>query len=135
MIEMELNKIIIDEKKHDQVIVLKEKNGDRLMPIIIGINEVSAIKMELNKVTAPRPMTHDLLKLIIENLEAGVEKIVIDKLEQNTFHAKIFLKTNNGKIKVLDARPSDSIALALKTQSPIFVEEDVLNKIEITKSK
>ncbi|MEW6170696.1 MAG: bifunctional nuclease family protein [Candidatus Omnitrophota bacterium] len=133
MIEMELNKIIIDEKKHDQVIVLKEKNGERLMPIIIGLNEVSSIKMKLTKLTPPRPLTHDLLKLIIDSLEAKVEKVVIDKIEQGTFHAKIFLRTNDGKNKILDARPSDSIALALRTQSSIFVEEDVLDKTEITK--
>lgn len=133
MIEMELNKIIIDEKKHDQVIVLKEKNGERLMPIIIGLNEVSSIKMKLTKLTPPRPLTHDLLKLIIDSLEAKVEKVVIDKIEQGTFHAKIFLRTNDGKNKILDARPSDSIALAVRTQSSIFVEEDVLDKTEITK--
>src|SRR3989338_638095 len=121
MIEMELNKIIIDEKRHDQVIVLKEKMGDRLLPIVIGFQEASSIKMKLAGVNPPRPMTHDLLHSVIENMEARVEKIVIDKLENNTFHAKLHLKTN-GKTKIVDARPSDSIALCVRAKAPIFVE-------------
>jgi len=128
MIEMELNKIIIDEKRHDQIIVLKEKNGERRLPIVIGLLEASSIKMKLSGVEPPRPLTHDLLKSTIENLNARVEKIVIDKLLDNTFHAKLVLKTN-GTTTIIDARPSDSIALAVRTKSPIFVEEEVLNQI------
>lgn len=127
MVEMELNKIIIDEKRHDQVIVLKEKSGERLLPIVIGMHEAAAIKMQLSGVYPPRPMTHDLLKSILEDLDARVEKIVIDKLEENTFHAKIFIALDS-KSKIIDARPSDSIALAVRTKSPIFVEEEVLKK-------
>lgn len=127
MVEMELNKIIIDEKRHDQVIVLKEKHGERLLPIIIGMTEAAAIKMQLAGVYPPRPMTHDLLKSIIDDLEVCVDKILIDKLEENTFHAKIFIHSDS-KSKVIDARPSDSIALAVRTKSPIFVEDEVLNK-------
>jgi hypothetical protein len=128
MIEMELNKIIIDEKRHDQIIVLKEKNGERRLPIVIGLLEASSIKMKLSGVEPPRPLTHDLLKSTIENLNARVERIVIDKLLDNTFHAKLVLKTN-GTTTLIDARPSDSIALAVRTKSPIFVEEEVLNQI------
>jgi len=129
MVEMELSKIIIDEKRHDQVIVLKEKSGDKLLPIVIGITEASAIKMQLAGMRPPRPMTHDLLKGVLDNLEAQVEKVLIDKLEENTFHAKIVISLD-GKAKAVDARPSDSIALAVRTKSPIFVEEKVLNKTE-----
>jgi hypothetical protein len=125
MIEMELAKIVIDEKRHDQLIVLKEKNGERLLPIVIGLSEASAIKLKISGFTPPRPLTHDLLHSTIENLEADIEKIVIDKLEENTFHAKIVLK-QNGKIRVVDARPSDSIALAVRAKAPIYVEEAVL---------
>jgi bifunctional DNase/RNase len=131
MIEVELNKIIIDEKRQEQVIVLKEKDGSRMLPIVIGLLEAMAIKMELGGVTAPRPMTHDLLKNLIESLDARVDKIIIDKILENTFHAKIVLKTKDNQTKNIDARPSDSIALAVRTKSPIFVEEDVLNKSEI----
>lgn len=125
MVELELNKIIIDEKRHDQIIVLKEKAGIRILPIVIGMVEASAIKRQLAGVRTPRPMTHDLLKVVVDNLDARITKIVIDKLEQNTFHAKIIISMD-GKQKIVDARPSDSIALAVRTKSPIFVEEEVL---------
>ncbi|MDP2940051.1 MAG: bifunctional nuclease family protein [Candidatus Omnitrophota bacterium] len=131
---MELNKIIIDEKRHDQIIVLKEKNGERRLPIVIGLLEASSIKMKLSGVEPPRPLTHDLLKNTIENLNAKVERIVIDKLMDNTFHAKLILKLD-GVTKVIDARPSDSIALAVRTKSPIFVEEEVLNQVSSPKEE
>lgn len=128
MIEMELNKIIIDEKRQDQIIVLKEKNGVRALPIVIGFLEASSIKMKLSGINPPRPLTHDLLYSLLESLEAKVEKIVIDKLENNTFHAKLFVRTESGKSKVIDARPSDSIALCVRVKAPIFVEEEVLEQ-------
>ncbi len=131
MVEMELNKIVIDEKRHDQLIVLKEKGGSRVLPIVIGLNEASAIKLKISGFNPPRPLTHDLLHNTIENLEASIEKIVIDKLEENTFHAKLFLKTATGKTKVIDARPSDSIALAVRAHVPIFVEDEIIKKSEI----
>lgn len=128
MIEMELNKIIIDEKNTDQVIVLKEKNGSRILPIIIGLLEASSIKMKLSGLTPPRPLTHDLLYSIIEGLSARVEKVVVDKLENSTFHAKLFIRSENGDSRVIDARPSDSIALSVRSKAPIFVEEEVLEQ-------
>jgi len=130
MVEMELAKIVIDEKRHDQLIVLKEKNGERLLPIVIGLSEASAIKLKISGFNPPRPLTHDLLHSTIENLEADIEKIVIDKLEENTFHAKIVLK-QNGKVRVVDARPSDSIALAVRAKAPIYVEEAVLTQSDL----
>ncbi|MBN2121048.1 MAG: bifunctional nuclease family protein [Candidatus Omnitrophica bacterium] len=128
MIEFEISKIIIDEKSQEQVIVLKEKEGSKLLPIVIGINEAAAIRMKFGGFTTPRPLTHDLLKSVIDNLEARLEKVVIDKLVDSTFHAKLFLKTEKGALKSVDARPSDSIALAVRTQTPIFVEEEVINR-------
>ena len=130
MIEMELNKIIVNEKRHDQIIVLKEKEGKRLLPIIIGITEAQAIKIKLSGFSPPRPLTHDLLKSTIEELGGDLEKVVIDKLEQNTFHAKLIIRIN-GRLKYIDARPSDSIALAVRTKAPIFVEDTVLEKAEM----
>ena len=130
MIEMELNKIVIDEKRHDQLIVLKEKNGNRILPIVIGLAEASAIKLKISGFKPPRPLTHDLLYMAIENLEAITEKIIIDKLEENAFHAKIVLKTATGLTKVIDARPSDSIALAVRAHAPIFVEDDIIKQSE-----
>ncbi|MDD3982362.1 MAG: bifunctional nuclease family protein [Candidatus Omnitrophota bacterium] len=130
MIEVELSKLIIDEKRHDQLIVLKEKHGRRLLPIVIGLAEISAIKMKISNLTPPRPLTHDLFKDTIEKLRASVEKIVIDRVEESTFYAKIYLKDSSGAELVLDARPSDSIALAVRAHTPIFVEEEVLNKAD-----
>jgi bifunctional DNase/RNase len=130
MVEMELNKIVIDEKRHDQLIVLKEKNGSRILPIVIGLNEASAIKLKISGFNPPRPLTHDLLHATIENLEASVDRIVIDKLQENTFHAKIILKTASGETRIIDARPSDSIALAVRAKVSIFVEDEVIKGSE-----
>jgi bifunctional DNase/RNase len=127
-IEMELNRIRIDENRGEQVIVLKEKSGDRLLPIVIGIMEVTAIKMNISGITPPRPMTHDLFYTAIKKLGAKIDKIVITKLEQNTFFAKLVLQIDS-RFEEVDARPSDSIALAIRAKAPIFVEEQVLNNV------
>jgi len=133
MIEMTLNKIRIDEKNEGQMIVLKEKNGSRQLPIIIGVSEVAAIKRNLSGVQPPRPMTHDLLVNIINELNAKLEKVVIDKIESNTFYAKMVLIAAAGpdrdKRVFVDARPSDSIALALRLDAPIYVEEKIFEDL------
>lgn len=131
MVEMELNKIVIDEKRHDQLIVLKEKNGERVLPIVIGLAEASAIKMKISGFNPPRPLTHDLLHSTIKDLEATVEQIIIDRLEESTFHAKLVLRTSSGHTKAIDCRPSDSIALAVRAHAPIFVEDEVIKKSEV----
>ncbi len=133
LIQVELNKIIIDEKRQDQIIVLREKNGDRQLPIVIGFLEASSIKMKLSGVEPPRPMTHDLLVATFQGLEAVLDRLIIDKMVNNTFHAKLEFKTKDGTIKLIDARPSDGVALAVRTDALIFVEEDVLRKAAITK--
>ena len=130
MIEMELSKIVIDEKRHDQLIVLKEKGGLRLLPIVIGLNEASAIKLKISGFNPPRPLTHDLIYVMLKDLNAGVEKIIIDKLEETTFHAKLVIKAANGETKIIDARPSDSVALAVRFHAPIFVEEEIIKQFE-----
>ena len=128
MIKVELARIIIDEKRQDQVIVLKEKNGDRQIPIVIGFMEASSIKIKITGMEVPRPMTHDLLMAAIEGLGAKLERLTIDKLVDNTFHAKLEIKTSDGQMKTIDARPSDGIALAVRSNAQIFVEEEVLKK-------
>ena len=128
MIRVELARIIIDEKRQDQVIVLKEKDGDRQIPIVIGFMEASSIKIKITGLEVPRPMTHDLISQIIESLGAKFERVLIDKLVQNTYFAKIEIKTKEGEIKVIDARPSDSVAMAVRFKAPIFVTEEVLEK-------
>ena len=130
MVEMELNKIVIDENRHEQLIVLKEKDGERVLPIVIGLNEIAAIKSKISGVNPPRPITHDLLYSVVNALDAEVERIVIDKLEKNIFFAKIVFKTKSGQTRTVDARPSDSIALCVRAKARIFVEEEVLNQME-----
>ncbi|MDD5584939.1 MAG: bifunctional nuclease family protein [Candidatus Omnitrophica bacterium] len=129
MIEVELARIIIDEGKKEQVIVLKEKKGTRMLPIVIGMPEASAIRMHLSRTVPSRPLTHDLMSSLIEAFDVTLEKVVIDKLVDSTFHAKLHLKSKHNGLKVLDARPSDSIALAVRTKSPIFLEERILHAL------
>jgi len=131
MIELALSKIKIDETRNEQVIVFREKKGDRFLPVVIGIAEVNAIKLKLSGITPPRPLTHDLVVHVIERLGARLEKVYIDKLEQNTFYAKLYLK-HEGQEIIIDARPSDSVAVALRVGAPIYAAEDVLNKAGIT---
>ena len=129
LIEMEVNKIRIDERRGEQVIVLREKGGARLLPIIIGISEVTAIKMHVSGIQPPRPLTHDLLAATIDQLGAALDRVVITKLESNTFFAKLLLRTKEDVVVEVDARPSDSIALALRADAPIFVADEVLQQV------
>lgn len=130
MVELVLSKIKVDENRSEQVIVLKEKSGKRMLPVIIGLPEVSAIKLKLSGVKTPRPMTHDLLLNAIGSLGATVKRIVIDHLENNTFYAKLVLSQDSREILV-DARPSDSVALALGANVPIYADEKVLDEAGI----
>lgn len=131
LIEMQLVRIRIDEKRGEQVIVLKEKTGERHLPIVIGIIEATAIKMKISGFQAPRPLTHDLMNNLIKGLQARLEKVVVERLENNIFYAKLVVRKNNGEFVEVDARPSDSIALALRAGAPIFVEEAVLEQAEM----
>jgi len=134
MKEMKLNRIKIDEKRSEQVIVLKEVNGDMLLPVVIGIPEVNAIKLKLSGIQPPRPLTHDLLNATIRALGAQLIKILIDKLENRTFFAKLVILDRDGKEVFIDARPSDSIALALRADVPIFVDDTVLDEAGVRPS-
>ncbi len=129
LVQMEVSKIRIDERRGEQVIVLKERDGNRFLPIIIGISEVTAIKMKISGIQPPRPLTHDLLKNTIAQLGASLQRIIITRLEFNTFYATLVLQTKEGEVREVDARPSDSIAVALRADAPIFVSEDVLNQV------
>ena len=131
MVQVELSKIIIDEKHQDQIIVLKEKDGERQFPIVISFLEASSIKMKLSGIEPPRPMTHDLLVSVVEGLGATLDRLVIDKMVNNTFHAKLEFKFKNGRKKIIDARPSDGVALAVRTNASIFVDEEVIKKAAI----
>lgn len=132
MIELILNKIRVDESRNEQVIVFREKDGTRFLPVVIGISEVNAIKMKLSGIKPPRPLTHDLLLQAIEQLGAKLEKVVVDRLHNNTFYAKIYLSRNGDGQIVLDARPSDSVALALRAGAPVFVSEEVIGEAGVS---
>lgn len=123
-LEAELSRIIIDEQSDQQVIVIRERNGARSFPIVIGIVEILAIDRRLKGITPPRPMTHDLLGNIIESLGARIERIVINDLRHHTFYARIHLSLN-GKSVEIDSRPSDAIALGVARQVPIYVAEHI----------
>ncbi len=125
--EAELSRIIINETSDQQIIVLKERNGRRSFPIVIGIVEIFAIDRRLKGIKAPRPMTHDLLDSVIENLGAKIKKIVINDLRNHTFYAKIHLSLNGRTVEV-DSRPSDAIALGAASNAPIYVAEHIFEK-------
>ena len=132
MVELVLSKIKIDENRSEQVIVFREKEGMRFLPVVIGVAEVNAIKLKLSGVKPPRPLTHDLLVQVIEQLGAKIDKVVIDKLLHNTFYAKVYLSRNGAGEVVVDARPSDSVAVALRVGVPIYASEEVMGAASVT---
>ena len=127
-LRMDLAKIIITETGDQQVIWLSERDGHRQFPIVIGINEVLAIDRRIKGQRPVRPLTHELLACVIETLGAELEKIVIHDLRDHTFYAKLVLRFN-GELKEVDARPSDAIALGAAMDTPIYVEDRVLNAV------
>jgi hypothetical protein len=130
MIEVTVSKVAIDVNSKMPVIVLKEKEGDKTLPIWIGLFEAQAIALALENVRPPRPLTHDLAKSLIEKLNGRVDRVVISDLRHNTFYARILMRRNGEPLQV-DSRPSDAIALALRLKVPIFIDETVLDKIAI----
>ncbi len=132
MIELVLNKIKIDETRNEQVIVFREKDGTRYLPVVIGMPEVNAIKMKLGGIKPPRPLTHDLLLNTIESLGAKVDSVFIEKLQNNTFFAKLRLLRNGSGEILIDARPSDAVALALRANARIEAAEEVISEAGVT---
>ena len=128
MIHMVLSNIMITETSDHQIIVLKEKEGQRSFPIVIGLNEAWAIDRAVKGITTPRPLTHDLIYSVIKELNAGILRVVINDLKNNTFYAKIVLQQNSA-IMEIDSRPSDAIALAMQKNTPIFVAKKVLEEV------
>lgn len=124
---MKVSGLTIDPFTSMPIVILKDKEEKYSLPIWIGLIEASAIATELEKIKLSRPMTHDLLKNILDQVSVKVEKIIVDGLSDNTFYAKIILKSN-GDEWVLDSRPSDAIALSLRTHAAIFVEKEVIEK-------
>lgn len=126
-VEMKVKGLMIDPVSNMPIIILKDPSGEAVLPIWVGLFEANAIAQQLEKIVSPRPMTHDLLKNVIEGLNATVNRVVITDLKDNTFYALIHLE-RDGDAHTIDSRPSDAIALALRGDVPIFVEEGVLEK-------
>ena len=133
-LEMVIDSIRVSLMTYQRVVILKEKEADRYLPIWIGPAEADAIAVKLQNVSVPRPLTHDLLRSIIHSLGSAVTHIVVSDLENDTFFAKIVLQLNGTTIEV-DARPSDAIALAVREQTPIFVDEGVLSRAGVLLDK
>jgi len=130
MIEMTIDSIRVSLMNYQRVVILKEKASDRYLPIWIGPAEADAIAVKLQGVSVPRPLTHDLLNSVIETLEATVNSILVNDLKNDTFFAKIMLDFDGKQVEV-DSRPSDALALAVRTGVPIFADETVLDKAGI----
>jgi len=131
MFEVFIDSVRVSLVNQQRVVILKEKATDRYLPIWIGPAEADAIAVKLQDVTVPRPLTHDLLGSVISKLGGSIEKIVVSDLSNDTFYAKIVLSANGGQQEV-DCRPSDALAIAVRAQVPIFVEERVMEKAGIT---
>ena len=125
MVEMKVEGLTLDPLTNMPIIILKDLAGDKALPIWVGYFEANAIALEIEKINTPRPMTHDLLNNIISSLQAKVKHILVTGLKDNTFFAEISV-IQNGSDMTIDSRPSDAIALALRSKSPIFVEEKVI---------
>ncbi len=126
LVEMTIKGLMVDPITNMPIILLKDKAGDRVLPIWVGIFEANAIALQIENIATPRPMTHDLLKNVIADLRGEVERIVVSDLKENTFYAVIYLRVS-GETVGIDARPSDAIALALRARAPIFVEDAVID--------
>lgn len=125
-VEVKIRGLMVDPSSGTPIVVLKDVNSDTLLPIWVGTSEANAIALEIEKTAPQRPMTHDLVRNIIVGMGAYVHKVVISELRDNTFYALIEISRSVGESVFLDARPSDAIALALRSDCPIFVEEDVM---------
>jgi bifunctional DNase/RNase len=126
LIEMTIKGLMVDPITNMPIVILKDKDGDRVLPIWVGIFEANAIALQIENIATPRPMTHDLLRNVITDLDGHVDRVVVCDLKDNTFYAIIHLTVRGERVAV-DARPSDAIALALRTRSPILVEETVID--------
>jgi bifunctional DNase/RNase len=128
LVAMSIKGLMLDPVSNSPIVVLKDEQEKFFLPIWVGIFEANAIALQLENITTPRPMTHDLLRNVIHDLKAEVKKIVVCDLQENTFYALIYLALHgNGDTVAIDARPSDAIALALRSRAPIFVEDTVID--------
>ena len=132
-VEMKIRGLIMDPVTQMPIVILKDVNGNAALPIWVGIYEANAIALEIEKVATPRPMTHDLIKILLFGLEAQVRKVVVNELKDDTFFALIWLE-RNGELISVDSRPSDALALALRLDCPIYVDDSVLKSSKLASS-
>ena len=133
-IEMKIRGLMLDPITNVPIVILKGSDGNTLLPIWVGVYEANAIALEIEKVATSRPMTHDLLRNILQGLGCSVRKVVVNQLKDDTFFAIIWL-VQDGNLISVDSRPSDALALALRTDSPIYVDEEVIKNSKATSSK
>ena len=130
-VEMKIRGLMMDPVTNMPIVILKDVDGSAILPIWVGIYEANAIALEIEKVSTPRPMTHDLIKTLLSGLNTSVRKIVVNELKEDTFYAIIWLEKDGNLISV-DSRPSDALAVALRLDCPIYVEDSVLNSSKTT---
>ncbi len=124
-VEMKIRGLMMDPVTNMPIVILKDLAGESILPIWVGIYEANAIALEIEKVSTPRPMTHDLIRILLNGLEADVRKVVVNELRDDTFYARIWLE-KDGQAMSVDSRPSDALAVALRLDCPIFVDDSVL---------
>jgi uncharacterized protein len=129
-VEMKIRGLIVDPSTNMPIVLLKDPQSEALLPIWVGLYEAQAIALEVEKTQAPRPLTHDLLKNLVHGLNAQVQRVVVTELKDDTFYAVIWME-QNGEVVAMDSRPSDALALALRADCPIFVDEDVLRAAKV----
>src|SRR6202040_1174018 len=129
-VEMTIRGLLMDPVSNMPIVILKDVAGESVLPIWVGVYEANAIALEMEKVTTPRPMTHDLIKNVLVGLETQVHKVVVTELREDTFYAVIWIE-RQGSVISIDSRPSDALALALRVDCPIFVEDEVLKNSKL----
>jgi len=130
IVAVRVERVTLDTSTNRFVVILKDDTYKRWLPIVVGPAEAQAIALQLEKVIPPRPMTHDLMRNLMESLKASISRVIVSDLKENTYYATIDIR-RNGTQSFVDARPSDAIALALRASAPIFVEEKVMRKAAI----
>ena len=130
-VEMKIRGLMMDPVTNMPIVILKDLDGKLVLPIWVGVYEANAIALEIEKVATPRPMTHDLIKNVFLGLTTGVRKVVVSDLKDDTFYAVIWVE-HNGDLIAIDSRPSDALAVALRLDCPIYVEDDVLKSSKVS---
>jgi uncharacterized protein len=130
-VEMKIRGLMMDPVTNMPIVILKDSENDTVLPIWVGVYEANAIALEIEKVSTPRPMTHDLIKNVLTGLDTAVHKVVVTELKDDTFYAVIWLE-REGRVVSIDSRPSDALALALRVDCPIFVDDEVLKNSKLT---